>query len=160
MVRKVGRERGIRTATGAAGRLGGGGGGGRLARRLGKEKDGKEKEKGYDYVEVMACPSGCVNGGGQLKPREVDEEKHERDWEDSGVQMGKWGDKGWTRKVEMAYWTDPRAGDGDQRLDDADHTARKVIQELCGNDRDRRHSCLRTQYRAVESEVVGLAVKW
>lgn len=24
--------------------------------------------KGYDYVEVMACPSGCVNGGGQLKP--------------------------------------------------------------------------------------------
>jgi iron only hydrogenase large subunit-like protein len=21
-----------------------------------------------DYVEVMACPSGCVNGGGQLKP--------------------------------------------------------------------------------------------
>lgn len=24
--------------------------------------------QGYDYVEVMACPSGCVNGGGQLKP--------------------------------------------------------------------------------------------
>ena len=22
----------------------------------------------YDYVEVMACPSGCVNGGGQLPP--------------------------------------------------------------------------------------------
>lgn len=22
----------------------------------------------YDYVEVMACPSGCINGGGQLKP--------------------------------------------------------------------------------------------
>ena len=22
----------------------------------------------YDYVEVMACPSGCVNGGGQLRP--------------------------------------------------------------------------------------------
>jgi iron only hydrogenase large subunit-like protein len=21
----------------------------------------------YDYVEVMACPSGCLNGGGQLK---------------------------------------------------------------------------------------------
>lgn len=25
----------------------------------------------YDYVEVMACPSGCVNGGGQLKPPSV-----------------------------------------------------------------------------------------
>ncbi len=22
----------------------------------------------YDYVEVMACPGGCLNGGGQLKP--------------------------------------------------------------------------------------------
>jgi iron only hydrogenase large subunit-like protein len=22
----------------------------------------------YDYVEIMACPSGCLNGGGQLKP--------------------------------------------------------------------------------------------
>lgn len=22
----------------------------------------------YDYVEVMACPSGCLNGGGQVKP--------------------------------------------------------------------------------------------
>lgn len=23
----------------------------------------------YDYVEIMACPSGCLNGGGQMKPR-------------------------------------------------------------------------------------------
>ena len=22
----------------------------------------------YDYVELMACPSGCLNGGGQIKP--------------------------------------------------------------------------------------------
>jgi hypothetical protein len=22
----------------------------------------------YHYVEVMACPSGCLNGGGQIKP--------------------------------------------------------------------------------------------
>jgi hypothetical protein len=22
----------------------------------------------YDYVEVMACPAGCLNGGGQPKP--------------------------------------------------------------------------------------------
>ena len=24
----------------------------------------------WDYVEVMACPSGCANGGGQVKPRD------------------------------------------------------------------------------------------
>jgi hypothetical protein len=23
----------------------------------------------YDYVEVMACPGGCLNGGGQLRTR-------------------------------------------------------------------------------------------
>lgn len=24
----------------------------------------------YDFVEIMACPSGCVNGGGQIRPKE------------------------------------------------------------------------------------------
>lgn len=24
----------------------------------------------YDFVEIMACPSGCVNGGGQIRPTE------------------------------------------------------------------------------------------
>ena len=31
---------------------------------LGTSRDGC----GYDYVEIMACPSGCLNGGGQLPP--------------------------------------------------------------------------------------------
>jgi iron only hydrogenase large subunit-like protein len=31
-----------------------------------KMKQGKERE--YDFVEIMACPSGCLNGGGQLRP--------------------------------------------------------------------------------------------
>lgn len=25
----------------------------------------------YDYVELMACPSGCLNGGGQIKPQQM-----------------------------------------------------------------------------------------
>lgn len=25
----------------------------------------------YDYVEVMACPFGCLNGGGQPKPLDL-----------------------------------------------------------------------------------------
>lgn len=27
----------------------------------------KTKKCSYDYVEIMACPSGCINGGGQIK---------------------------------------------------------------------------------------------
>ena len=37
--------------------------------------------KGYDYVEVMACPSGCPNGGGQVGAfgqRETPKETRER----------------------------------------------------------------------------------
>jgi iron only hydrogenase large subunit-like protein len=34
-----------------------------LVRRI---KSGKCE---YHYVEIMACPSGCLNGGGQIKPR-------------------------------------------------------------------------------------------
>ena len=30
----------------------------------------KRRNCEYDYVEVMACPSGCLNGGGQLKAGE------------------------------------------------------------------------------------------
>jgi iron only hydrogenase large subunit-like protein len=25
----------------------------------------------YDFIEIMACPSGCINGGGQLKRNDV-----------------------------------------------------------------------------------------
>ncbi|KAJ1581138.1 hypothetical protein NDA11_003342 [Ustilago hordei] len=37
-----------------------------------EEEKEEEEERGYDYVEVMACPSGCVNGGGQIRPPTVD----------------------------------------------------------------------------------------
>lgn len=26
----------------------------------------------WDYVELMACPSGCLNGGGQIKVKQQD----------------------------------------------------------------------------------------
>lgn len=28
----------------------------------------KQRKCEYDYIEIMACPGGCLNGGGQLKP--------------------------------------------------------------------------------------------
>ncbi|KAJ3356281.1 High affinity Ca2+/Mn2+ P-type ATPase-like protein [Entophlyctis luteolus] len=31
-------------------------------------------ESNHHFVEVMACPSGCINGGGQLKPDMFDDE--------------------------------------------------------------------------------------
>ena len=36
----------------------------------------KRKFCEYDYVEVMACPSGCLNGGGQLKAGDRQSQQH------------------------------------------------------------------------------------
>merc|ERR1712050_438760 len=30
----------------------------------------KRKRCDYDFVEIMACPSGCLNGGAQLRPQQ------------------------------------------------------------------------------------------
>jgi hypothetical protein len=76
-------------------------------------------DKTLDYVEVMACPGGCVNGGGQMKPsapapiEEKDEEGFPRVWEMEGVETRKpmidesmrWSTKAWVAQVETIYWS-------------------------------------------------------
>ena len=202
VVRKVGREAGVQVGRGAAGRMAAVRARGR-ARKAGAEAAGAEK--GYDYVEVMACPGGCVNGGGQLRPPVLDKdaEGYARDWAQSGVQVdgesdvatpgpkANWGSKEWTKKVEEVYWgglptpppTPPNGEPGDvggcgvRSTEYADRLAAQVLVELCrptammepgiswlvtmdDEAEGRRRQFFRTQYRAVESEVVGLAVKW
>lgn len=66
------RGRGMRMN--AAGRGGmvrrGGAMNGQRAQEIVKKPSPEEEEEArpYDYIEVMACPGGCVNGGGQLRP--------------------------------------------------------------------------------------------
>jgi len=86
VVRRVGRATGVQVGRGAAGRLAGG-------LRNNRSGDGVA----YDYVEVMACPGGCVGGGGQLRAPERkaassssgaanhDAEGFVRDWAADGV---------------------------------------------------------------------------
>ncbi|KAG6378185.1 iron hydrogenase [Boletus reticuloceps] len=181
VVRKVGKEAGIQVGKGAAGRM--------VGIRVRAKKSGVDvDEKGYDYVEVMACPGGCVNGGGQLRPigkateRTEDEEGYVRNWEENGVSMSgggvdvaapKWGNRGWTKEVEKAYWDElpmPPASPG-MSSDEVDRVAMGVLVAMCrpeaadrradsGAEERRRELLFRTDYRAVESEVIGLAVKW
>ncbi|RPD78364.1 iron hydrogenase [Lentinus tigrinus ALCF2SS1-7] len=197
VVRKVGRDAGVQVGRGAAGRLAGVRG-----RAVRKGAAAVQEDRGYDYVEVMACPSGCVNGGGQLRPvqqAQTDAEGLSRDWQESGVSLGaeeslpaapisaKWGDKEWTKKVEAAYWrtlptpppTPPAEGKPSNLgspFELADEFAGRVLREITkaaplegkiewttkldDKAESRRQRLFRTQYRAVESEVVGLAVKW
>jgi len=88
VVRRVGRAAGVQVGRGAAGRLAGGLRGGAANRTA------NGAGAAYDYVEVMACPGGCVGGGGQLRPPERkavsgtgtnDAEGFARDWAADGV---------------------------------------------------------------------------
>ncbi|VDK81332.1 unnamed protein product [Litomosoides sigmodontis] len=35
----------------------------------------KRSKCNYDYVEIMACPAGCINGGGQIRSTSTEERK-------------------------------------------------------------------------------------
>jgi len=186
VVRKVGRESGVRVGMGAAGRMKGKA----AVQKRGTRGQDKAVEKGYDYIEVMACPGGCVNGGGQSKPPGnfgIDVEGFSRDWEVTGVTLdhapealtAKWGNKAWTKKVEDMYWHDlptPPASpvlagenhmtqkedagkDSEIRNKMADRLLIDITDDFCRKPGSGSH-LFRTSYRAVESEVVGLAVKW
>ena len=63
----------------------------------------------YAYVEVMACPGGCTNGGGQIK---VD------DLPSQAVAAKGTGQKEWLQRVDEAYFSmSDEEGDGDHEGD-------------------------------------------
>jgi hypothetical protein len=177
VVRRVGRAAGVQVGRGAAGRLVGGlrGGGGSRA--------GKEVPAAYDYVEVMACPGGCVGGGGQLRaPKSTDAEGFVRDWAADGVLApSSWNSRAWTREVERAYWDGPApehvlpgAGSADLALELTSESELEQVEGLVARvwrevgapgpsdsvGEGRGRGLFRTEYRAVESDVVGLGVTW
>ncbi|RIA97759.1 cytosolic Fe-S cluster assembly factor NARFL-like protein [Glomus cerebriforme] len=98
----------------------------------------KSSNSPYHYVEVMACPSGCINGGGQLKPDET-------------IPM-----KDWISQVNNIYRNvnslSPEKNDVVLNL---------YSEWLDGINSEKSKKLLRTQYHAVEITLVNpLAVKW
>ena len=35
----------------------------------------KQKNENLDFIEIMACPGGCLNGGGQIRPEKATKSK-------------------------------------------------------------------------------------
>ena len=70
--------------------------------------NGTGNEGEYAYVEVMACPGGCTNGGGQIKIGDV---ATLRQVGGTGVENGSTeqkvlpAQKEWLAKVDEAYWS-------------------------------------------------------
>lgn len=83
-------------------------------------------DKDYDYVEVMACPGGCTNGGGQIKVGDV---TTLRQGVGSGVENGSFeqevlpAQREWLARVDEAYWS-AEAEDLDSETDPEDFDAK------------------------------------
>jgi iron only hydrogenase large subunit-like protein len=79
------------------------------SRRPGAASAGVASSEGdYSYVEVMACPGGCTNGGGQIKIGDV---LTLRQVGGTGIENGSAEQevlpvqKEWLAKVDEAYWS-------------------------------------------------------
>ena len=96
----------------------------------------KRKRCDYDFVEVMACPGGCLNGGAQCRPDE-----------------GKETSKEMVAKLE------------EENRDLLDKSKNLDFEQLVqlwpeANLEETRQRLLFTQYHEVEKMTNGLAVKW
>lgn len=140
-------------------------------------KPGGAGESDYTYVEVMACPGGCTNGGGQIKAAEMAELRG-----GSSVQEGKIGSqaqKEWLGVVDEAYFSaeseeEEERGLSEEDAMDVDHPEAEIYDGqgrpnvVNGIDRAHISSILRhwvevtgvdlyklvyTSYRKVESDV-------
>ncbi|NWR46509.1 NARFL factor, partial [Regulus satrapa] len=89
----------------------------------------------YQYVEVMACPSGCLNGGGQIKLEGESKEE--------------------LQQVERLYES-PRA-----EVPEENQAVRELYEHWLGGwGSERALQVLHTQYQAVERANSALSIKW
>ncbi|ERF75140.1 hypothetical protein EPUS_06180 [Endocarpon pusillum Z07020] len=92
-----------------------------------KEGIGTRKDDGageYAYVEVMACPGGCTNGGGQIRVDEAialqsaaqrgRELEGETDHAGNGAGLSQ---KDWLRRVDSAYFSAHSSASSDAECD-------------------------------------------
>ncbi|XP_024128120.1 cytosolic Fe-S cluster assembly factor narfl [Oryzias melastigma] len=97
----------------------------------------KRGKSPYHFVEVMACPSGCLNGGGQIKGAAGQNQKE------------------LLQKVEELYKEErPLLPEDDNHVAEIYHTWLHSVGE------DRAKELLHTRYHAVEKMTNGLTMKW
>lgn len=90
----------------------------------------------YHYVEVMACPSGCLNGGGQLKAPDMQ-------------------GKEFLEQVERLY-----SMVRNKAPEDAPGVQELYQHWLQGEGSEQASRLLHTQYHAVEKTNSGFSIRW
>jgi iron only hydrogenase large subunit-like protein len=97
----------------------------------------KRRKCPYHFVEVMACPSGCLNGGGQVRPKDGETVK------ELIVKLNE--------LYATAEMTDPGKCEGVKGL---------YADWLDGEDSKKVEACLHTQYHAIEKTENAFNIKW
>lgn len=97
----------------------------------------KRGKSPHHFVEVMACPSGCLNGGGQVKPSTGQNQKE------------------LLQKVEDLY-----KAERPLLPEDDTHVAELYQSWLNSVGEERAKELLHTQYHTVEKMTNGLTMKW
>ncbi|NXU55284.1 NARFL factor, partial [Turnix velox] len=96
----------------------------------------KRGKSPYHYVEVMACPSGCLNGGGQIKA----------DGESNKDQL---------QQVERLYESLKT------EIPEKNRTVSELYEQwLGGSGSEKATKALHTEYHAVEKTNAGFNIKW
>ena len=97
----------------------------------------KRKKCQYHFVEIMACPSGCLNGGGQIRAGTFEEAKE------------------LLVKIQNIYEDIPK-----QLPTQANGVMELYDKWLGGADSEHARKMLHTQYHEIEKQTSNLAVKW
>ncbi|XP_053675076.1 probable cytosolic Fe-S cluster assembly factor AGAP009023 isoform X2 [Anopheles nili] len=97
----------------------------------------KRGKSTYDYVEIMACPSGCLNGGAQIRPEEG---KNAREL---------------TAELESMYRALPQSSPENGSVE---HLYATFFDSE--GDINKRKSLLHTSYHQIEKNNTALNIKW
>ena len=97
----------------------------------------KRKRCDYDFVEILACPSGCLNGGAQLRAeQETSAKELIRSLEEKHLKM-------------------------DKSFPEQNLQLQRLIQDWgLDKDTEKRSKVVMTSYHEVEKMTNGLAIKW
>jgi len=97
----------------------------------------KRKRCDYDFVEIMACPSGCLNGGAQLRPE--------------GEQ---------TSKDLIGWLEETYSNINKSDLPEQNPLLSEILGSWLEGNSDKRTSILHTEYHEVEKMTNNLFIKW
>jgi len=97
----------------------------------------KRKRCDYDFVEILACPSGCLNGGAQLRPEQDGSSK------------------------DLITSLEEKHHNLTKCLPEDNMELKQLLSQWSlDTNTDQRQSLVMTEYHEVEKMTNGLAIKW